>query len=86
MSTQTGPKTTRMSIDVGLKDHRRIKMLAAAEGLSIREFVIECISEKIYPEKKNHPNKTTRKAMESARKGKAIKAKNFDEICKHLGI
>ena len=26
------------------------------------------------------PNKTTRIAMEQARKGKAIRAKNFDEI------
>jgi len=74
-----------MSIDVRLKDHKRIKMLAAAEGISIREFVIECIAEKIYPEKKQ-PNKTTRKAMESARKGKSIKAKDFDEICKKIGI
>ncbi|MBP7074329.1 MAG: hypothetical protein KBA81_02975 [Rhabdochlamydiaceae bacterium] len=86
MSTQSGSKTTRMSIDVGLKDHKRIKMLAAAEGVSIREFVIECITEKIYPEKIKHPNKTTRKAMENARKGKAIKAKDFDEICRKIGL
>ena len=86
MSTHTGSKTTRMSIDVRLQDHKRIKMLAAAEGISIREFVIECISDKIYPEKAKHPNKTTRKAMESARKGKAIKAKDFDEICKKIGL
>ena len=86
MTTHTGAKTTRMSIDVGLKDHKRIKMLAAAEGISIREFVIECIAEKIYPEKVKQPNKTTRKAMENARKGKSIKAKDFDEICKKIGI
>ena len=86
MSTHSGSKTTRMSIDVALKDHKRIKMLAAAEGVSIREFVIECISEKIYPEQVKQPNKTTRKAMESARKGKAIKAKDFDDICKKIGL
>lgn len=86
MATHIGPKTTRMSIDVRLKDHKRIKMLAAAEGISIREFVIECITEKIYPEKEKHPNKTTRKAMENARKGKTIKAKDFDDICKQLGL
>ena len=77
-------KTTRMSIDVPLKDHKRIKVLAAAEGASIREFVIECIRERIYPEKT--PNKKTRKAMEDARKGKTKKAKNFDEFCEELGI
>lgn len=77
-------KTTRMSIDVPLKDHRRIKVMAAAEGASIREFVIECIHERIYPEKV--PNKRTRQAMEDARKGKTKKAKNFDDLCDQLGI
>jgi hypothetical protein len=77
-------KTTRMSIDVSLKDHTRIKVLAAAEGLSVREFVIECINERIHPEKK--PNAKTRKAMEDARKGKTIKAKDISEIYKSLGI
>ncbi len=77
-------KTTRMSIDVPMKDHKRIKVLAAAEGASIREFVIECIHERIYPEKT--PNVKTRKAMDNARKGKTTKAKNFDELCKKLGI
>jgi hypothetical protein len=73
-----------MSIDVPLKDHKRIKVFAAAEGASIREFVIECIHERIYPEQP--PNKKTRKAMEDARKGKVKKAQNFDDLCEQLGI
>jgi hypothetical protein len=73
-----------MSIDVPLKDHKRIKVLAAAEGASIREFVIECIHERIYPAKT--PNKKTHKAIEDARKGKTKKAKNFDDLCEQLGI
>ena len=80
----TVKKTTRMSIDVSLKDHTRIKVLAAAEGLSVKEFVIECINERIHPEKK--PNTKTRKAMEDARKGKTIKAKDMAELYKQLGI
>ena len=77
-------RTTRMSIDVPLKDHKRIKVLAAAEGATLREFVIECIHNRIYPEKQ--PNKKTRKAMEDARKGKSTKAKDFDDLCNQLGI
>jgi hypothetical protein len=73
-----------MSIDVSLRDHKRIKVLAAAEGATLREFVIECIREKIYPEKQ--PNKRTRDAMNAARKGKTKKAKNFDDLCNQLGI
>jgi hypothetical protein len=61
-------------------------MLAAAEGVSIRKFVIECIAEKIYPERAKHPNKTTRRAMENARRGKTVKARDLDDICKKIGI
>ena len=79
-----GIKTTRMSIDVPQKVHKRIKVLAAAEGASIREFVIECLRERIYPE--SSVNQKTLKAMEEARKGKTKKAKNFEDMCKQLGI
>lgn len=73
-----------MSIDVPLKDHKRIKVLAAAEGATLREFVIECIHERIYPAKR--PNKKTLKAMDDAHKGKTVKAEDFDDLCKQLGI
>ena len=77
-------KTTRMSIDISVKDHKRIKVLASAEGVSLKDFVIECIQEKINPEKK--PNAKTRKAMGDARKGKTLKAKNILDLYKQLGI
>jgi DNA polymerase III delta prime subunit len=73
-----------MSIDVSLKDHTRIKVLAAAEGLSLKEFVIECIHERIQPEKRQ--NAKTRKAMEDARKGKTLKAKDISDLYKQLGL
>ncbi len=40
-------KLTRMSIDIAPKEHKKIKMRAAKEGLSIRAFVIDCIHDKI---------------------------------------
>ena len=40
-------KLTRMSIDIAPKEHKKIKMRAAREGRSIREFVIDCIQERI---------------------------------------
>jgi predicted HicB family RNase H-like nuclease len=40
-------KLTRMSIDIDPKDHKKIKMRAAKDRVSIREFVIDCIQEKI---------------------------------------
>ena len=46
--------------------------------------MIECIHEKINPEKK--PNAQTRKAMQDARKGKTLKAKDISDLYKQLGI
>lgn len=40
-------KLTRMSIDIDQKDHKKIKMRAAKNRVSIREFVIDCIQDKI---------------------------------------
>ena len=40
-------KLTRMSIDIAHKAHKKIKMRAAREGVSIREFVISCIEHKM---------------------------------------
>lgn len=77
-------KTIRMSIDVSAKDHKRIKVLASAEGVTLKDFVIECIQEKIHPEKK--PNAKTRKAMDDARKGKTTKAKDLADLYEQLGI
>ena len=77
-------KTTRMSIDISTKDHKRIKVLASAEGRTLKDFVIECIQEKISPEKK--PNIKTRKAINEARKGKTLKAKDLYDLYEQLGI
>ncbi len=84
MSTKQNYKFARMSIDIPVKDHQRIKILAAAEGISLKDFVIECIHEKMYREKK--PNAKTRKAMMEARKGKVIKAKTIADLYEALGI
>lgn len=84
MSEKHVHKLTRMSIDIAIRDHKKIKILAAAEGVSLREFVIECIQEKINPPKK--PNAKTRKAIADARKGKTSKVKNLSDVYKQLGI
>ena len=82
-------KLTRMSIDVTQKDHKRIKVLAAAEGVSLKDFVVECIHDKINPQKSSNektPNATTRKAMKDAEKGKTFHAKDLADLYKQLGI
>jgi len=51
-------KKTRMSIDIAEKEHKKIKMRAAKDGVSIRKFVIGCVQEKIIPEPQSHPKGT----------------------------
>lgn len=77
-------KTTKMSIDIPLKDPKKIKVHAAVEGVTLSEFVIECIHKKIYLKKL--PNKKSIKSMEDARKEKTTKAKNLNEILNQLRI
>lgn len=36
-------KRERLSIDVSPKEHKLIKMMAALEGKTIKDYVIECI-------------------------------------------
>lgn len=53
---------TRVSLDMAISHHKRLKILAAKRGISIREFVLECIAihmenvaAKERAEKKKHP-------------------------------
>ncbi len=39
-----------MSIDVDESEHKKIKIRAAKEGVSIRQFVIDCVQSKIVPD------------------------------------
>lgn len=43
----------RLSIDVGLEEHKQIKILAAMKGKSIRDFVLETIRERLKSESQN---------------------------------
>ena len=40
-------KLTRMSIDIDPNDHKKLKIRAAKERRSIRDFVIDCIQDKM---------------------------------------
>jgi len=76
--------TTRMSIDISSKDHRRLKILADAAGMTLREFVLAMLEPVLHPKKT--PNQETIKAMEDSRKRKTIKAKDFEDLCEKLNI
>jgi hypothetical protein len=76
---------SRITIDIPLESHKRLKALAALHHKSMRELVSQLIDSQIYAEKKQ--NKTTIKAIEDARRRKGLKKfKNVDDLFKDLGI
>ena len=76
---------SRITIDIPKEAHRRLKAVAAIEGRSMREIVIESIEDHIYGV--NIPNEETLKAIEETEKGKGlVKAKNLEDLFKKLGI
>ncbi len=75
----------RMTIDIPIEDHKRLKALAAVLGKSMREIVIDWMHENLYSS--NSPNKKTLEAIENVEKGKnLVEAKNADELFRKLGI
>lgn len=76
---------SRMTIDIPVEDHKRLKALAALLGKSMREIVVEWIHWNLYS--KNTPNADTLKAIESVEKGKdLIRAENLQDLFRKLGI
>jgi len=42
---------TRLSIDVDPKEHQKIKLFATLQGISIKDYVLACIRERLEKEK-----------------------------------
>lgn len=76
---------SRLTIDISKNIHKRLKMIAALQGKSMREYVSELIEKEVYSEK--IPNKETLKAISDVKKRKGlIKAKDVNDLFDKLGI
>ena len=81
---------TRVTVDIPTADHKKLKMLAAFHGKSMREIFVELIEHGLehYQEcPENHkPNEITRKALENVKTRKGLKkATTVEELFKKLG-
>ena len=75
----------RMTIDIPVEDHKRLKALSAVLGKSMRELVSDWIHGNLYSD--NVPNAETLKAIESIEKGKdLVEAKDAQDLFRKLGI
>ncbi len=73
------------SIDIPVKDHRKLKAMAAMRGVSMKKIILECLSRELYSD--NVPNKETEKVIREADEGKNVTHhKDFNALRSHLGI
>jgi hypothetical protein len=78
-------KTTRLSIDMNPKDHRKLKILADTNGLSLKDFMLIVLEPYLHPSRA--PNKKTQKAIENVEKRTNIKSfKDVSHMWKELGL
>jgi len=80
---------TRVTVDIPTVDHKKLKMLAAYHGKSMREIFVELIEYGLeYYEKcsENHtPNEITSKALENVENRKGLeKVDTVEELFKKL--
>jgi hypothetical protein len=75
----------RMTIDIPVEDHKRLKALAAVLGKSMRELVADWIHGNLYSE--NVPNEETLKVIDDIEKGKnLVESKDIQDLFRKLGI
>ena len=78
-------KTTRMSIDIPPRDHKRLKMLANAYGLSLKEFVLRQLDPILHPKKP--PNRSKKRTIQKIeRREGLISCKDVDDLLNKLDI
>lgn len=77
--------TTRLSVDMNPKDHRKLKILADANGISLKDFILTVLEPYLHPQKK--PNKATLKAIDNIEKGINLRSfKDVEHMWKELGL
>jgi hypothetical protein len=81
---------TRVTVDIPTADHKKLKMLAAFHGKTMREIFVELIEDGLerYQEcsASHNPNEITQKALEDVKNKKGLKsATSIEELFKKLG-
>ncbi len=81
---------TRITVDIPTVDHKKLKMLAAYHGKSMREIFVELIERGLEEYKEcsedHTPNETTQKALDNVKNRKGLqKANTIEELFKKLG-
>lgn len=76
-------KVARLTIDISLSEHRKIKTAATMMGTTIKNFMLMSVED--FMQRKL--NKVTEKALKLSVQGKGLKKfKSLDELFEDLGV
>jgi len=73
---------TRVTVDFPPHEHKRLKAIAALQGVTLQDLIIECVNEKMHK-----PNAKTIEVIRKAERGEElVECKDIDDLIKKLGI
>jgi antitoxin component of RelBE/YafQ-DinJ toxin-antitoxin module len=75
----------RMTIDMPIEEHKKLKAMAAFMGLSLKALILTCVRDHLLSY--NEPNEETLEAFKETDEGKGlIHCDSFDDFVAKLGI
>lgn len=75
----------RMTLDVPIKEHKKLKAMAAFMGISLKDLVLSCVRDNLLST--NDPNAETIKAFKETDEGKGlVHCEDFDDFVAKLGL
>jgi hypothetical protein len=78
---------SRINIEIPEGDHQKLKILAAANSISIKDFVLEAVKEKIETQLSKRPNEETLQAFKETDTGNGItKHRDLAGLLQDLGL
>ena len=76
----------RMTLDLPVQEHKKLKAMAAFMGVSLKELVLTCVRENLLGSV-NKPNEETIKAFkETDEKKGLVHCDDFDDFVAKLGL
>lgn len=76
---------SRMTIDMPLEEHKKLKAMAAFMGISLKDLVLSCLRDHLLS--KNRPNRETLRVFKETDSGYGVvHAKDFDDFVDKLGV
>ena len=80
-------KKVRLAIACSPEERKRIKMLASYEDMTLNDFVLDCVRQRIRCAKSHIPNEETALALDASDRGEGYREHaSLEEMFKFLGI